>query len=186
MVYRSLQSCINDLEKTGQLVRIEQEVDPHLEAAEIHRRVHQAGGPAIFYARVKGSPFPMVSNLFGTIERARYIFRDTLHRVQKLIELKIDPANFLRNPFRYASTPRTALHTLLKSVRSGPVLQAATTIGQLPQLVSWPDDGGAFVTLPQVYTEDVRNPGIGHSNLGMYRIQLSGGSYIQDQEIGMH
>ena len=103
-----------------------------------------------------------------------------------MIELKIDPANFLRNPFRYASTPRTALHTLLKSVRSGPVLQAATTIGQLPQLVSWPDDGGAFVTLPQVYTEDVRNPGIGHSNLGMYRIQLSGGSYVQDEEIGMH
>ncbi|MEC7695879.1 MAG: UbiD family decarboxylase [Planctomycetota bacterium] len=186
MVYRSLQECIVDLETTDQLVRIEQEVDPYLEAAEIHRRVHQAGGPAVLYARVKGSPFPMVSNLFGTLERARYIFRDTLHRVQRLIELKIDPAHFLRQPFRYASAPRTAWHTLLKRVRSGPVLEAATTIGQLPQLVSWPEDGGAFVTLPQVYTEDVRNPGIAHSNLGMYRIQLSGGSYVQDEEIGMH
>ena len=186
MVYRSLQECIVDLETTDQLVRIEQEVDPHLEAAEIHRRVHQAGGPAVLYARVKGSPFPMVSNLFGTLERARYIFRDTLHRVQRLIELKIDPAHLIRQPFRYASAPRTAWHTLLKRVRSGPVLEAATTIGQLPQLVSWPEDGGAFVTLPQVYTEDVRNPGIAHSNLGMYRIQLSGGRYVQDEEIGMH
>ena len=86
MVYRSLKECIVDLETTDQLVRIEQEVDPYLEAAEIHRRVHQAGGPAVLYARVKGSPFPMVSNLFGTLERARYIFRDTLHRVQRLIE----------------------------------------------------------------------------------------------------
>ena len=186
MVYQSLKACVADLETSGQLVRIEQEVDPCLEAAEIHRRVYRAGGPAIFYARVKGSPFPMVSNLFGTIERARYIFRDTLQRVQRLIELKIDPAHFLRHPLSYASTPRAAWHTLLKSVRSGPVLQGATTIGQLPQLVSWPEDGGAFVTLPQVYTEDVRNPGIRHSNLGMYRIQLSGGSYVQDQEIGMH
>ncbi|MEC8336965.1 MAG: UbiD family decarboxylase [Planctomycetota bacterium] len=186
MVYRSLKECIVDLETTDQLVRIEQEVDPYLEAAEIHRRVHQAGGPAILYARVKGSPFPMVSNLFGTLERARYIFRDTLHRVQRLIELKIDPAHFFRQPFRYASAPRTAWHTLLKRVRSGPVLEGTTTIGQLPQLVSWPEDGGAFVTLPQVYTEDVQNPGIAHSNLGMYRIQLSGGSYVQDEEIGMH
>ena len=186
MVYRSLKECVADLETSGQLVRIDQEVDPYLEAAEIHRRVHQAGGPAVFYARVKGSPFPMVSNLFGTLQRARYIFRDTLQSVQRLIELKLDPAHLFRQPGRYWSTPRTAWHTLLKPVRSGPILEGTTKIEQLPQLVSWPDDGGAFVTLPQVYTEDVQNPGIAHSNLGMYRIQLSGGKYLKNEEIGMH
>jgi 4-hydroxy-3-polyprenylbenzoate decarboxylase len=67
MGYGSLRACIADLEQTGQLVRIEQEVNPYLEAAEIHRRVCQARGPAVFYARLKGCRFPMVSNLFGTL-----------------------------------------------------------------------------------------------------------------------
>ncbi|MBL8852138.1 MAG: UbiD family decarboxylase, partial [Planctomycetaceae bacterium] len=76
-MYRNLRENIADLERTGQLVRIPTEVDAHLEAAEIHRRVYDAGGPAIFYERVKGCRFPMVSNLFGTIERARFLFRHT-------------------------------------------------------------------------------------------------------------
>ena len=186
MRYRSLAECLADLEQTQQLVRIDQPVDPLLEAAAIHRPVHQARGPAIFFARVKGSPFPMVSNLFGTLERARYLFRDTLEGVRRLIELKMDPAYFFRHPMRYRTAPQTAWRTLLKRVPSGPILQGTTTIDQLPQLVSWPEDGGAFVTLPQVYTEDVRQPGIAHSNLGMYRIQLSGGDYVKNEEIGMH
>ena len=186
MRYRSLAECLADLEQTQQLVRIDQPVDPFLEAAAIHRRVHQARGPAIFFARVKGSPFPMVSNLFGTLERARYLFRDTLEGVRRLIELKMDPAHFFRHPMRYRTAPQTAWRTLLKKVHSGPILAGTTTIDQLPQLVSWPEDGGAFVTLPQVYTEDVWQPGIAHSNLGMYRIQLSGEKYVKNEEIGMH
>ena len=76
MGYRTLRACLNDLEATGQLVRIDEEIDPHLEAAEIQRRVFQAGGPALYFARVKGCRFPMVSNLFGTMDRVRFIFRD--------------------------------------------------------------------------------------------------------------
>lgn len=186
MTYRSLQECVDDLDASGQLVRIEAEIDPHLEAAEIHRRVYRVGGPAVFYARVKGSPFPMVSNLFGTLERARYLFRHTLENVRRLIELKLDARDFWKRPTRYLKVPLTARHTMPRRVRYGPVLQATTTIDQLPQLVSWPDDGGAFVTLPQVYTEDSAHRGIGQSNLGMYRIQISGGGYEANQEIGMH
>ena len=102
MSYRSLRECINDLERTGQLVRIPDEVDPHLEAAEIHRRVYDAGGPAILFERVAGCRFPMVSNLFGTIDRARYLFRDTLDGVRRLVELKVDPAEALRHPLNAA------------------------------------------------------------------------------------
>ncbi len=79
-------------------MRIETEIDAELEAAEIHRRVFAAGGPAVFFAHVKGCRFPMVSNLFGTMERARYIFRDTLEAVRRLVELKIDPAAALTRP----------------------------------------------------------------------------------------
>ncbi|MFN4258169.1 MAG: UbiD family decarboxylase [Gemmataceae bacterium] len=186
MTYRSLRECVADLERTGQLVRIEQEIDPYLEAAEIQRRVYQAQGPAIYYARVQGCAFPMVSNLFGTLERTRFLFRDTLEAVRHLVELKIDPGHFWKRPWRYRDVPATLWHLRPKFVRNGPVIARQTTIRQLPQLQSWPRDGGAFITLPQVYTEDADRPGWRSSNLGMYRIQLSGGQYRPDEQIGLH
>jgi hypothetical protein len=88
MPYTSLRDCVDDLERTGQLRRVDVEVDAHLEAAEIQRRVFRARGPALYFARVKGCRFPMVSNLFGTMERARFIFRDSLDKVRRLIELE--------------------------------------------------------------------------------------------------
>jgi len=184
--YRNLQECLRDLEAVGYLVRVDDEIDAHLEAAEIQRRVYASGGPVVLFTNVAGSRFPMVANLFGTLERARYIFRDTLDRVRRLIELKIDPFQSLRQPTRYLTTPWTALGMLPRRRSTGPVLANETTIGQLPQLKSWPDDGGAFVTLPQVYTENVETPGMMHSNLGMYRVQLSGGQYEADREVGLH
>jgi 4-hydroxy-3-polyprenylbenzoate decarboxylase len=182
----SLRRLIDDLESSGRLVRLEDEVDANLEAAEIHRRVYASGGPAVLYARVKGCRFPMVSNLFGTLERARYLFRDTYESVRRAIELKIEPARGLREPLRYAAAPLTAWRMQPRKVRRAPVLENETTISQLPQLKCWPGDAGAFVTLPQCYTEDVNQPGIANSNLGMYRVQLSGGSYIPDREVGLH
>jgi 4-hydroxy-3-polyprenylbenzoate decarboxylase len=186
MGYRNLRQCIDDLKRAGHLVVLDDEVDARLEAAEIHRRVFASGGPAVFYANVKGCRFPMVSNLFGTMERTRFIFRDTLDAVRKLIELKIDPGLLVRQLGRYAGSGWAALRMRPKFRSTGPVLANATSIDQLPQLVSWPGDGGAFITLPQVYTEDAERPGAAHSNLGMYRIQLSGGRYEQNREVGLH
>lgn len=186
MSYSSLRACVTDLERTGQLVRIEQEIDPFLEAAAIHRRVYQAGGPAVFYARIKGCRFPMVSNLFGTMDRARFLFRHTLEQVRRLVELKLDPGAFWKKPWRYRSIPRILWRLRPRFVRAGPVLAEETTISQLPALQCWPRDGGAFITLPEVYTEDAFQPGWRHSNLGMYRIQLTGNSYKPDQQVGLH
>ena len=186
MGYRNLQDCVRDLERSGQLVRIETEIDPYLQAAEIQRRVYQAQGPALFYARVKGCRFPMVSNLFGTRERTRFLFRDTLESVRRLIALKIDPADAWKRPWRYRGVPAALWTMQPKHGRSGPVLQHRTTIDQLPQLVNWPKDAGAFVTLPEVYTESQDRPGFAQSNLGMYRIQLSGGQYAVNREVGLH
>ncbi len=186
MGYHSLRQCVEDLERQGELVRIEQPIDAHLEAAAIQRRVFAAGGPALMFTHVRDCQFPMVSNLFGTIERARLIFRDGLQAVAKLVEVKADPQRALRRPWQYWKVPHYAATMLPKFVRNGPVLAQQTTISQLPQLHSWPEDGGAFVTLPIVYTEDVEPSGWKHSNLGMYRVQLSGNEYATDQEIGLH
>lgn len=186
MSYASLKAAALDLEKHGKLVRISREVDPNLEMAEIHRRVFEAGGPALLFERVKGSPFPALSNLYGTYERTEFLFRDTLAKVQKVIELKADPATLLKSPLRYLSAPFTALSALPMRVSSAPILYGETTIDKLPQIKSWPMDGGAFVTLPQVFTLPPGSRNIMQSNLGMYRIQLSGNEYALNQEIGMH
>jgi 4-hydroxy-3-polyprenylbenzoate decarboxylase len=186
MGYRSLQACAEDLERNGHLKRIDHEVDPRLEAAEIHRRVYEAGGPALLFTRVRGTRFPMLSNLFGTIERARFVFRDSLAGVSAIMALRADPAAVLRAPWRALGVPFTALHMLPMRSRGGPVFQHETTLSALPQLVCWPRDGGAFITLPQVYSEDPDRPGPTHGNLGMYRIQLSGNAYVPEREVGLH
>ena len=186
MGYRNLNECVTDLEKRGMLLRIEQEVDPHLEIAAIQRRVYQAQGPALLFTNVKGCSFPMLGNLFGTLERARFLFRDTLDQIALLVETKIDPRALLRRPASVFSLLPAALHLIPASVGRGAALAHETTISQLPHLKSWPDDGGAFITLPQVYTESPSHPGLRHSNLGMYRVQLSGGEYAPDREIGVH
>ena len=143
MGYRNLRECIDDLASTHQLVRVDDEVDANLEAAEIHRRVNQAGGPAVLFTQVKNCAFPMVCNLFGTIGRARYMFRDSLDDVRRLIEMKIDPRSILKQPSQWVGAARTALTLLPKRVRGGPVLDHETTIDRLPQLKCWPGDGGA-------------------------------------------
>ncbi|MCB0654009.1 MAG: UbiD family decarboxylase [Saprospiraceae bacterium] len=186
--HTSLRACVKDLEKHGKLIRITTELDPDLEMAEVHRRIFDVQGPAILFEKVKGSPFPAVSNLYGTNERTDFIFRHTLEKVKRLIELKVDPTRFLKKPFRYAGTPFTALNSLPRKRRrlGAPIMQGITTIDQLPQVKSWPDDGGAFITLPQVFTQPPGSTKIMDSNIGMYRIQLSGNEYIPNEEIGLH
>lgn len=186
MLYKSMKECILDLEKHGHLVRVHEEVDPDLEMAEIHRRVHQVGGPAILYERVKGSPFPAVSNLYGTMDRARFIFRSTLEKVMQFMQIPADPMTVVKQPWKYTGLPITGLKALPKKVRNGPVLACETTISRLPGIKCWPDDGGPFILLPQVYSEDPEQLGIMRSNLGMYRVQMAGNQYIKDQEIGLH
>lgn len=176
-----------DLEKNGHLIRIQQEIDPYLEMAEIQRRAYLAEAPAILFEHVKGSPFPAVSNLFGTLERSHFIFRSTLKQVKKIVELKADPTRLAKAPHKYLATPFAAIKALpLKKWISPPILHGKTTVDQLPQLTSWPMDGGPYITLPQVYTEDPDAPGVMKSNMGMYRIQMAGNDYETNKEIGLH
>ena len=187
MGYQSLEQCLLDLEQHGHLLRIKEEVDPYLEMASIHLRIHEQGGPAILFERVKGSKYRCASNIFGTLERSKFIFRDSLKQVQDLIEVKNDPIKAIKSPIKNFKTGLAALNALpLKNPLSKPVLYEEIQIQDLPQIQHWEMDGGAFVTLPQVYTEDLDQPGIMKSNLGMYRIQLSGNEYIPNEEIGLH
>ncbi|MGE4557252.1 MAG: UbiD family decarboxylase [Desulfovibrionaceae bacterium] len=185
MGYANMQTCLADLEANGQLVRIDQEIDPRLEAGVVQRRVYRAGGPALLFTRVKGCRFPMAANIFGTMERMRFIFRDALPRVEHFLRCKADPTAAVRSPLKSLAGLPGLAHIAPKKVADGPVLQGQADLADLPKLVSWPKDGGAFITLPQVYTENPASPGFKSSNLGMYRVQISGGEYGPG-EVGLH
>ncbi|WP_045214667.1 UbiD family decarboxylase [Desulfonatronovibrio magnus] len=186
MGYQNTRQCIKDLEARGDLVRISKEVDPYIEIGAIQRRVYQHQGPALLFTDVKGTSFPMLANMFGTMERARFIFRDTLKTMDNLFKLKIDPMLFIKAPWKYFDVLPMLARVLPAMVRKGPVIQRQTAISKLPGLVSWPKDGGAYVTLPQVYTENPDRPGLMASNIGMYRVQLTGNDFEMNKEVGLH
>ena len=186
MKHRSTRDVVDDLRSAGRLIEVEETVDPHLEIAEIQRRVYLNGGPAILFKNVRDCSFPMASNLFASLDQARYLFRHTLESVRRLIEVKLDPSALPKRPMRYAGVPLTALRMLPKFSSRGPVTANSASVGSLPQLKCWPDDGGAFVTLPQVLSEDpTAKSNLMRVNLGMYRIQISGNEYEGD-EVGLH
>ena len=186
MNYRSLHECVQDLERHGGLVRVREEVSPRLEIAEIQRRAYACEAPALLFEKVSGSPFRALGNLFGTEPRCRFLFRDTLRRVERILQLKAHPEDFWRAPTAFASSPWAAWKALPKRVRRGPSLERSCTLDELPQIQSWPDDGGPFVTLPQVYTESPADPRVLRSNLGMYRVQMAGNEYAAGREVGLH
>ena len=171
------------LRAENELVEIHAEVDPDLEAAEVHRRVIAAGGPALLFTRVKGSPWPAVTNLFGTARRVGLAFgKRPQQLVQRLAEL---PHTMLPPTLGALWRHRDVLGSLLKvgrrNVRRAPLLAAVDTpprLSRLPLLRTWSEDGGAFVTLPLVYTQDPHGLG---SNLGMYRVQR-----YSDDTAGLH
>jgi 4-hydroxybenzoate decarboxylase subunit C len=179
----NLRCYIDLLRGENELLVIDREVDPYLEIAEIHRRVIAKQGPALIFTRVKGSAFPVITNLFGTNRRLELAFGDKPIRfVRDLVRLaeSIMPLSLEKiwNNRRFFFE---GLRIGLKKCPTGPVLdvcQSPPKLSSLPMLTSWHSDGGPFVTLPLVYTE--HPAGRGH-NLGMYRIQR-----YDDSTTGIH
>ncbi|MDD2967424.1 MAG: UbiD family decarboxylase [Desulfovibrionaceae bacterium] len=185
MGYKTLAACVADMEAHGHLVRVNSEVDPYLEIAAIQRRAFRKGAPAMLFTRVKGCSFPMLANMYGTRERLHFIFRDSLPRLRTLFAIKAHPEFALKHPLQALGTLPALFHMLPSKPKAAPVLECRTSLAKLPQLVSWPKDGGAFITLPLVYSEQPNKGGSMASNVGMYRVQISGNDYRPD-EAGIH
>lgn len=186
MKFKTLLDCIRFLEKENELVRVTEEVDPDLEMAEITRRVFENNGPAVFFENLRQSGFPAVSNLFGTYERALKILEPEFGKLRELIRLKSDPAALLKHPLSGIRSASALFHAypLKKNKNTSHLHQ--TKISRLPMVKCWPEDGGAFVLLPQVFSMAPESDTVTNGNLGMYRIQISGGDYIPDREVGLH
>jgi UbiD family decarboxylase len=174
MGFRNLREYVERLRGDGDLAVVEAEVDPRLEVAEIHRRVIAAGGPALLFTCVRGSDFPLVTNLFGTSRRAALAFGDRPGRlIRRMVELAVTllPPD-LGGVWSARDVALDALRIGTRSRRSGPVTEVLTSdvrLDRLPALTTWAEDGGPFITLPLVHT---RHPDTGGSNLGMYRLQV--------------
>lgn len=186
MKFSSLGKCIKFLKTRDELIEIRQKVDPDLEMAEITRRVFNADGPALLFTNIKNSKFRAVSNLFGTWSRTQKIFEPQLENLKTLVDIKSDPGLILRHPGKIAKALPALLHSLPLRTLNSRVTQNRCAIQDLPMIRSWPKDGGAFITLPQVFSKDPETDRLLSSNLGMYRIQISGNNYIPGKEIGLH
>ena len=188
-MYKSLEQALLDLEKAGMLKRIHAEVDPHLEMAEIARENFRQGGPALLFEHVKGSKFRAACNIFGNDERFNFLFRDGFEQTRAAVLFKSNPVQFFKDALKSPKTLFRAARAGLTSLpmRSGNINDfEECSLQDLPQLVSWPLDGGAFITLPQVATRPHENASVMQTNVGMYRIQISGNDYEPNEECGLH
>src|SRR2546430_11790067 len=173
-MHSNLRSFLDLLRRENDLVTIEAEVDPYLEIAEIHRRVIERSGPALLFKRVKGSRFPVVTNLFGTRKRIELAFGS---KPEAFVKELVSVAEALLPPnrselWKHRGLVRDFLKLGTRNVSRGPVteiVEPSVRLDELPVLTTWHEDGGPFITLPLVYTE---NPITKKHNLGIYRMQV--------------
>jgi UbiD family decarboxylase len=173
-MHPSLRTFLDLLARENEIITVKTEVDPYLELAEVHRRVISEGGPALLFERVKGSRYPVVTNLFGTDRRLDLAFgpkpealvRDMVHVAESILPPR--PAEL----WKHRSLALDFLKLGTTSTSRSPITQVVdrpARLDQLPVLTTWQEDGGPFITLPLVYTE---NPVTRKHNLGIYRIQI--------------
>jgi len=173
-MHASLRTFLDLLHRENEIVHIKTEVDPCLELAEIHRRVISEGGPALLFERVKGSPYPVVTNLFGTDRRIELAFGpkpEALVRDLVQIAESILPPKF-GELWEHRSVALELLKLGTTNTSRSPVTQVVdrpARLDRLPVLTTWQEDGGPFITLPLVYTE---NPVTKKHNVGLYRMQV--------------
>ena len=189
MAWPDLRTYLRSLEDNGDLLRISHPVDIHLEAGCIADKFVKRGGPAIIFdqprlANGRISEFPLVMNLFGTRERVNKALG--VEKPEEIGErmvalMKPDIGAVLKNPFSGIGLAKQGMSMAPKRIKKG-ACQAIRIenpdITKLPIPTTWPQDGGPFMTLPLVITQD---PKTGHHNMGMYRSQVFGPT-----EVGLH
>ncbi len=173
MYYKDLRHFIDVLEKNGELIRIDAEVDAELEITEITDRVSKKNGPALLFTNVKNSEFPVLINAVGSYKRmAMSLGAENLDDIAEEILDFMDFSNYASLADKIKSIPKLAPLAFIFPVKvSNPPCQEVVCepdLDKLPILKCWPDDGGCFFTMPLVFT---RNPETGAQNMGMYRLQ---------------
>ena len=182
MDYKDLRDFISKLEQLGELKRVNQEVDPHLEMTEICDRVLKQEGPAILFEKPKGYSIPVLANLFGTPKRvALGMGQDTVSALRDVGEVlaalkEPEPPEGVKDAWAKLPVYKQVLNMAPKVVKK-PVCQQvviegeAVNLADFPIQTCWPDDAGPLITWPLVIT---KGPLAKRQNLGIYRQQVIG------------
>ncbi|MDR4504631.1 MAG: menaquinone biosynthesis decarboxylase [Candidatus Scalindua sp.] len=178
----SLQDFIKYLDIHGELIRVKTEVDANLETTEISIRALKEGMPALLFENVKGARFPLAMNVLASDKRIELALgkhpdqlgKELITFMEEIMPPK--PKIFFKHPDiskrLYATMPKMTRRPTSQEITG------STSLYDLPVITSWPEDGGPFITLPQVFTYD---PQDGKRNVGMYRMQI-----FDSQTTGMH
>ena len=185
MAYSDLRAFIQRLEEEKQLKRIPFEVDPYLEITEFADRAVKTGGPALLYERPKGSKIPVLINAFASARRMEIALevdsvQEHADRIVEMLELRMPQG--LIDKLKLLPKLADMARFFPKTVSGGPCKEVIRkdnfSLREFPILHCWPQDAGAFITLPMVFT---KNPETGKRNCGMYRMQV-----YDDRTTGMH
>ncbi len=182
MQYKDLRDFIRQLEQSGELKRIQAEVDPYLEITEICDRTLKAGGPALLFENVKGSDMPLLGNLFGTTRRVAMGMGEesveALREVGKLLaQLKQpEPPKGMRDAWEKLPVFKKVLDMAPKKIKNAPCQQTVfegedVDLSKIPVQTCWPGDAAPLITWGLVVT---RGPRKSRQNLGIYRMQVLG------------
>ena len=176
MAYNSLADFVKALDRAGELKRIKTAVSPELEIAEITDRVSKAGGPALLFEKVEGSPMPLLINTYGSYQRmAMALGVDDLGQIASEIEgmIKLGPPDTLLDKMKILRLLSQLTNFPPKTVKKG-ACQEVVLMGEdasldvLPLIKCWPLDADKYITLPQVFTHSLKT---GQRNVGTYRLQ---------------
>ncbi len=173
MRFTALREFADYLEKNGELHRVTVEVDPVLEITEIATRALRERKPALLFEKVKGAKYPLIINTMASERRIELALGEAPDALGKQL------IAFFENslpPRLSALAKHPAIFRRFLSSRTSDVMIAPSqevvenpNLNDLPVIQCWPQDGGRFITLPQVFTHDPRS---GKRNVGMYRMQV--------------
>ena len=177
MAYKNLKHFIDTLEEAGELIRIREYVNPHLEITEITDRISKQYGPALLFENT-GYSFPLLINSMGTEKRMAMALGvdkldDISAQIETLFKTFTSPKNNFLDKLKLLPQLGEVASWMPKQI-SGKgacqeVIMSDPDITKFPVLTCWPEDGGPFITLPVIQTKD---PLTGIRNVGLYRMQV--------------
>jgi 4-hydroxy-3-polyprenylbenzoate decarboxylase len=188
--FRELSDFLRFIESKGQLRRIREKVSVVHEVTEIHRRVISDQGPALLFEqpiKADGIPsgMPLLTNLFGTVERVAWGLGIVPVRLEELGALMAElraprPPHSLKDAWHKLPLAHAALATRPRTRTAAPVQQCVSIgedidLGKLPAQICWPGEPAPLITWPLVITTPPESSLTDQEeNVGVYRMQVLG------------
>lgn len=180
MKYSDLRDFIAQLESRGLLKRITYPVSPYLEMTVVSDRVLRSAGPALLFTNTPNHQMPVLTNLFGTVERvAMGMGEDNIAALREVGQLlaalkEPEPPKGFKDAFNKLPLLKQALNMAPKYVHGAECQthvweKDEVDLSSLPIQTCWPKDVAPLITWGLVTT---KGPNQARENMGIYRQQV--------------